>query len=501
VRSLLALLASIAVANAANLTANQVTVSGTLRVTSTASLETDIDLTGYTQVFSDEFSSLSVGTHHGKGSANWGDWPPYGPAGAFSVSHWSEVGESNYSDIVNVSGGLLNIFAKWNTGTSEWNSAVIVSNDVNADGFAQTFGYWSARIKVANAGQGAWSAFWLGSQSGIPSGGTKGYEVDIMEAYGGGPGTYDTVVHPWNADGSQGTPEGGQTNIVPGGDLINTWHIYGCRVDTQNITFYLDGVQVFQIGTNIDYLQDPLYILCNYALQNPLSGAPFTTLGDSFMQVDWIRAYRLPGPAPVFVDTFNRGDGDSLGRQWDEHSGDVDIVNSNLTLMTTLTDDVAIYSRPMPTINQFFKGVIGSTFAAGTFGCGPLFRYTNGTSPHFFVKFNPAADTVSFYHKTANGGTFTVMSTAALTINNGEAFGVTINGTGASTIVRVWKNPTSDVPDSATSWGGDSSPDVTLDMGGHGSGFFVDSGLFAGIGGTPSALGGLDWDNVFEGTL
>ena len=49
----------------------------------------DIDLTGYKLVFSDEFNTLSVGSANGKGGAKWGDWPPYGPAGAFSLSHWA----------------------------------------------------------------------------------------------------------------------------------------------------------------------------------------------------------------------------------------------------------------------------------------------------------------------------------------------------------------------------------------------------------------------------
>ena len=55
---------------------------------SSARGQQDIDLTGYTLQFSDEFDELSVGSHRGKGDAKWGDWMPYGPAGAFSFSHW-----------------------------------------------------------------------------------------------------------------------------------------------------------------------------------------------------------------------------------------------------------------------------------------------------------------------------------------------------------------------------------------------------------------------------
>ena len=50
----------------------------------------DIDVTGYTLVFEDNFDTLSVGSDTDKGSATWGNWPPYGPAGAFSRSHWPQ---------------------------------------------------------------------------------------------------------------------------------------------------------------------------------------------------------------------------------------------------------------------------------------------------------------------------------------------------------------------------------------------------------------------------
>ncbi len=40
-------------------------------------------------------------------------------------------------------------------------------------------------MKMPNARQGAWCAFWLASASGIPKAGTKGYEIDIAELYGG----------------------------------------------------------------------------------------------------------------------------------------------------------------------------------------------------------------------------------------------------------------------------------------------------------------------------
>jgi beta-glucanase (GH16 family) len=263
----------------------------------------DRDLSSYALVFSDEFNELSVGSHRGKGDATWGDWPPTGPHGAFSASQWAQVG---WIERWTVSAGILSLWMEYNPDNG-WVSGFLASMDLNKNGFAQKFGYWSARIKMPQAGQGAWTAFWLGSTNGIrQSSGTKGYEIDILEWYGTNtfdtpPDKYGWSVHPWNVDGSQGAGEGGSFVNIPGGDAVNTWHVYGCEVNPENIIFYLDGQEVGRRPTNLEYLEDPLYVMVNYALRNDHSGQPFASRGDSAMQVDWVRAYSLPSglPAPT----------------------------------------------------------------------------------------------------------------------------------------------------------------------------------------------------------
>jgi len=268
------------------------------------------DLNNYSLVFSDEFNTRSIGSHHDKGDNKWGDYPPYGAAAAFSFSHWmgSFPGDEQYATISN---GVLNLWTRYvnlnDPNGRNWISGVIASMDVNRRGFAQRFGYWSARMKMPNAGQGAWAAFWLASTSGIPNAGSKGYEIDVVEAYGGqftsnpGKHQYSWVVHPWNSDGSQAPfpYEGGEWANVPGGDAINQWHVYGCEVNPTNIIFYIDGKEVGRKPTNLEYVQDPLYIIINYAMQNDHSGQPFASHGDSALQVDWVRAYSLPNPEPT----------------------------------------------------------------------------------------------------------------------------------------------------------------------------------------------------------
>ena len=193
---------------------------------------------------------------------------------------------------------------------NNWESGFIASMDRQRQGFAQKFGYWSARIKMPQAGEGAWGAFWLGSTSGIPSAGSTGYEIDIVEWYG--TNTFDTPpdkwtwhVHEWRSSGGQGPGSDGGLEDVPGGDAINTWHVYGCEVNQQNIIFFIDGHEVARVPTNMEYLEDPLYIMLNDALRNDHPGEPFDSKGSSFMQVDWVRAYSLPSnisiPQPRWI--------------------------------------------------------------------------------------------------------------------------------------------------------------------------------------------------------
>ena len=257
----------------------------------------DIDLTGYKLVFEENFDVLSVADTDAKGDKTWYAFPPYGQAGSFSSSHWTPDAMQCIDDI------LVNT-ASWNSDRDDpfdknWETGCLASMDKTRSGFAQRYGYWSARVKMPDAGWSAWTAFWLASASGIPNGG-KGYEIDIFEWYGDSKSHVGHSVHPWNEDGSQGEGDGGGFGPIPGGDATNTWHIYGCKVDPQWITFYIDGFESKRLPTNNEYLVGPLYIIIDYALRGDLvSGDKFDTKEPSHMLVDWVRAYELPDDAPV----------------------------------------------------------------------------------------------------------------------------------------------------------------------------------------------------------
>jgi beta-glucanase (GH16 family) len=295
-----------------------------LCIASTAPAQTDRDLPGYSLVFSDEFNTYSIGDHHDKGANLWGDWPPYGPSGAFSMSSWQR-------SRLTVTSGLLRSYMAWNG--SNWESGFIASLDILGHGFAQRFGYFSAKIRNPDvSGSGAWNAFWLFGSNSIPGNTGQRLEIDVMEWYSRVPNTFDHVIHPWNNDGSQ-TGDAGISIGYPFGPAQD-WHIYGCEINPTDTIFFFDGVETWRRPTNLDYCNYPLFIMLNYALQSPVSGEPFASHTSSYMEIDWVRAYSLPStipiPPPQPARVLNPGfEQDAIGAQEARYWGEWSSVNAN----------------------------------------------------------------------------------------------------------------------------------------------------------------------------
>ncbi|MDD5262304.1 MAG: family 16 glycosylhydrolase [Methylacidiphilales bacterium] len=70
--------------------------------------QSDINLSGYTLTFADEFNSVSVTTSNPKGASTWYYVPPYGASGAYSDSKWDAAAFS-------AAGGILTDKAWINT--------------------------------------------------------------------------------------------------------------------------------------------------------------------------------------------------------------------------------------------------------------------------------------------------------------------------------------------------------------------------------------------------
>lgn len=262
----------------------------------------DIPLTGYTLTFSDEFDSLScsINGQNAKGGSRWYHLPPTGPAGNYSASTWD-------SYKISVSGGLLNLSAGFRTSDQKWYTGQISSMDPTGAGFAQKHGYFSAKIRMPNAGTGAWPAFWLLSTNAIPNNAGQRLEIDIFEWYGkdntvAGGQKVQQVLHTWNPDNTEGPGADINWGTIPGADPVSTWHIYGALVAPDFITWYIDGVKIWQVPTPTTWHQNPLFVMIDYGLGGgwPLTGEPYAAKVMSSMLVDWVRVYALPAtPTPT----------------------------------------------------------------------------------------------------------------------------------------------------------------------------------------------------------
>jgi beta-glucanase (GH16 family) len=219
----------------------------------------DINLTGYTLTFDDEFNALSATSTSPKGASTWYT-QPLNSYGYYSESTWDIASLST-------SAGILSDKA-FTDGSGNWHSGELLSVDPTAAGFTQTYGYFEIRCQMPASGTGAWPAFWLDTTSGIAAGNNE--EVDIFEWYGTeytNPGDLlQQTSHNWNSDGSQNTTTAPylpstSTPIPSGAYPWQGYHVYGVLIDPVHMTWYIDGVQTNQCATPTTYMTTPFFIL------------------------------------------------------------------------------------------------------------------------------------------------------------------------------------------------------------------------------------------------
>ena len=246
--------------------------------------------------FDDEFNSLSLfnGTS--------GTWTPhywYGGQGAYTLTGNGELQiytapgftGTGTTDLglnpFSISNGVLDIHAQTVTAAQSaamWNyqysSGVITTHDT----FAQTYGYFEMRAELPSTDGGAWPAFWL-----VPADGSWPPELDAMEQLSGNANLIYTTQH----SGSGGSNWSvGSANYIPD---PTGFHTYGVLWTPTELTWYVDGVEVFQTATPSD-MNKPMYMIANMAVGG-WSGTPDWTSSD--MLVDYIRAYSIPGVTTV----------------------------------------------------------------------------------------------------------------------------------------------------------------------------------------------------------
>ncbi|MBN2843077.1 MAG: glycoside hydrolase family 16 protein [Sedimentisphaerales bacterium] len=233
------------------------------------------DTTGYSLVWSDEFSGSAVDTTKwsfdtGNGTDGWGNW------------------ELEYYQAANatVANGYLTITAKKESvGGYSYTSARLKTKGI----YDFRYGKVVARMQLPT-GSGLWPAFWMLGANIDSVGWPYCGEIDIMENIGSS--TVYSTCHWWAEDVSSYANYGLTTTTT-----TSSFHDYEVEWTSSQIIARVDGVQYYVIDitpSSLSEFQNNFYMLLNLAVGGLMTG--YTTPADSLMPasmlVDYVRVYQ-----------------------------------------------------------------------------------------------------------------------------------------------------------------------------------------------------------------
>jgi len=269
----------------------------TLSAFTAANFQLPIDLSGLTLTFSDEFDTLSLTDGlSGKWSTTYG----FNGAGQLSRHTLQGTGEKQFyvdpdyagtgttplglnpfsinDGVLSITAGAVPTDMKQFLFNYNYYSGLLTSEP----SAIQTYGFYEIRAQLpTNAG--TWPAFWL-----IPASGSNPPEIDILEAAGSNPNNPKQVAHDVGISGGKV----GNLTYIPGAGT--GFHTYGLLWTPQTLTWYIDGVAVFQIATPAD-MNQPMYMVVNLALGGIDPNINAATISDSSYKIDYVRSYAIPG--------------------------------------------------------------------------------------------------------------------------------------------------------------------------------------------------------------
>jgi beta-glucanase (GH16 family)/Ca2+-binding RTX toxin-like protein len=163
-----------------------------------------------------------------------------------------------------------------------------------APSFAQTYGYFEMRAELPSTA-GAWPAFWL-----IPADGSWPPELDVMETLTSDPHADYTT---WHSGAGGVTTSNGISSFIP--DTASGFHTYGVLWTKTDLTWYVDGVEVFHQATPAD-MNKPMFMIANLALGG-WGGAIDNSAMPAQMKIDYVHAYALADGTSVTVASPTAG--------------------------------------------------------------------------------------------------------------------------------------------------------------------------------------------------
>ncbi|MBX9851615.1 MAG: family 16 glycosylhydrolase [Cytophagaceae bacterium] len=264
---------------------------------------TNIQAQCWTEVWSDEFNGASLDL------TKWNYDLGTGCPGLCGWGNNEKETYTNSTQNVNVTGGNLNITARYSAGAGGTGYDFTSGKIHTRNKFDWLYGRFEARMKLP-AGTGMWPAFWmLPDPTSNPYGGwpTSG-EMDIMEFRGDLLSTMNGTVHYGNP--APNNRYDGTTYTLATGDFVNSFHTFAMEWGPGEIRWYVDDI-LFKTETQTPNSLNPasnnavtwpwdqnFYMIFNLAVGGWYSGNPSTATiigGDvnynRTMQVDYVRVY------------------------------------------------------------------------------------------------------------------------------------------------------------------------------------------------------------------
>jgi len=236
---------------------------------------------GYVFVWSDEFAGAASSAM--PNSSTWGFDTGAGGWGNNELEYYTS-NSANAHDIWDGTGTdsqALQIECTEYAGT--WYSARINTEGKHSFG---PYGYYEARCKFPNAGDGYWPAFWmLGNNIGSVGWPSCG-EIDIAEEVNG----------QWQNHQSLHMPNWNPTLVTTPNSSTTTYHNYGANWQPGYVTFYVDGNATGTFteggGGTWEFDNQTMFILLNLAMGGSFPGNPDgSTQNNGCFDVDYVRQY------------------------------------------------------------------------------------------------------------------------------------------------------------------------------------------------------------------
>jgi beta-glucanase (GH16 family) len=180
-------------------------------------------------------------------------------------------------------------------GPSAYTSARLLTREK----FAQTYGWFEARIQVPR-GTGLWPAFWLYGDTPVGPGGAPGVgEIDVMEHVGHEPAVVYGSLH-----GADGFSTVAAYTLAEPEIFAAAFHVFALEWTPGSVTFLVDGrpyrtVSRHEAGPGWVF-DHPFYLVINLAVGGRWPGEPEpATRFPADLLIDHVRAYRRSTHPPT----------------------------------------------------------------------------------------------------------------------------------------------------------------------------------------------------------